>query len=213
MLEYMESAAAMVGTPPAARRHRDPRVHHLSGHHRGARRPHPRSRVRPARRLRLPPRLQPRAHRPRQRHLHVREHPQGRVGSRRRVARTGAVVLRPAGRQDRRRPRDRGGRADQAAREHLPPRQHRAGQRAGHLRPRPRHRRVGRHRGGRHQAVRLHEVHARARGRRPLPAHRPQLPVVAGAPEPGPVVPLRRAGQRRQRPHARLRRSSASPAA
>ncbi len=56
-----------------------------------------------------------------------------------------------------------GGRADQAAREHVPPRQHRAGQRAGDVRPRPRHRRLGGHRRRLDQAVRLHAVHARAR--------------------------------------------------
>ena len=34
---------------------------------------------------------------------------------------------------------------------------------------------------------------------RALPAHRPQLPVLEGAPQPRPAVPLRRAGQRHQR--------------
>ena len=38
------------------------------------------------------------------------------------------------------------------------------------------------HRRGGDQAVRLHEVHARARRRRALPADRPVVPVVAGAP-------------------------------
>ena len=48
-------------------------------------------------------------------------------------------------------------------------------------------------------------LHPGAGRRRPLPAHRPELPVVEGAPIPRPAVPLRRAGQRRQRAHARLR--------
>ena len=59
--------------------------------------------------------------------------------------------------------RVQGGRAHQAAREHLPPRQHRPGQRAGHVRRRPRHRHLGVHRRRLHQAVRLHALHARAR--------------------------------------------------
>ena len=63
-----------------------------------------------------------------------------------------------------------GGRAHQAAREHLPPRQHRAGQRAGDVRHRPRHRRVGGHRRRLDEAVRLHAVHAGPRRRRALPA-------------------------------------------
>ncbi len=71
------------------------------------------------------------------------------------------------------------------------------------------HRRVGGHRRRLHQALRLHAVHARAGGGRPLPPHRPELPVVEGPAQPGPAVPLRRAGQRRQRAHARLRRAPA----
>ena len=39
----------------------------------------------------------------------------------------------------------------------------------------------------------------------PLPPHRPQLPLVEGPAHARPAVPLRRAGQRRQRAHARLR--------
>ncbi len=66
----------------------------------------------------------------------LREHPQGRVGRRRRLPRRvqwffdQLVDKTVAGDGH---PR---GRAHQAAREHVPPRQHRAGQRAGHLRPR-----------------------------------------------------------------------------
>ena len=62
------------------------------------------------------------------------------------------------------------GRAHQAAREHVPPRQHRAGQRAGDVRRRPRHRHLGGDRRRVDQAVRLHALHARSRRRRPLPA-------------------------------------------
>ena len=42
---------------------------------------------------------------------------------------------------------------------------------------------------------------------RALPAGRPVLPLVAGTPTVRPVVPVRRARQRRQRAHARLRRA------
>ena len=56
-------------------------------------------------------------------------------------------------------------------------------------------------------------VHARPRRRRPLPADRPVLPVLAGQALARPQLPVRRAGQRRQRPHARLRRAAASSAA
>ena len=100
-----------------------------------------------------------------------------------------------------------GGRAHQAPREHVPPREHRAGQRARDVRPRPRHRRLGGDRRRVDQAVRVHALRARARRRRPLPPDRPELPVVAGPPAPRAALPVRRARQRRQRPHARLRRA------
>ena len=77
----------------------------------------------------------------------------------------GAVdrLLRHRGRPHRARPRDPRGGAGQAAGEHLPARQHRARQRAGRCTPRARHRRLGGHRRGGDEAVRVHEVHARAR--------------------------------------------------
>ena len=46
------------------------------------------------------------------------------------------------------------------------------------------HRRLGGHRRSLDQAVRLPAVHSRARGGRPLPSHRPELPVVEGAAQP-----------------------------
>ena len=56
------------------------------------------------------------------------------------------------------------------------------------------------------QAVRLHAVHAGPGvGGHCLPID-PSLPVVAGAPGSRPHLPVRRDRQRRQRPHARLRR-------
>ena len=59
--------------------------------------------------------------------------------------------------------RHRGRRAHEAAREHLPLRQHRAGQRdRDALRPHG-HRRLGGRRRGRHEAVRVHVLQARAR--------------------------------------------------
>ncbi len=96
--------------------------------------------------------------------------PEGRLRHRRRLAGRGRRLLRLARRPHRARRRPQGSRADQAAGEHLPARQHRPGQRAGHVRRRPRHRRLGGHRRRQHQAVRLHALHPRARRRRPLPA-------------------------------------------
>ena len=75
----------------------------------------------------------------------------------------------------------RGGRADEAAREHLPLRQHRARQRARPaLRP-DGDRHLGGRRRGRDQAVRLHALRARARPRRTLHPDRPVLPDLEGA--------------------------------
>ena len=64
---------------------------------------------------------------------------------------------------------------------------------------------------GRDQAVRVHAVHPRPGRRRPLPADRPLVPLVAGSPGRRADVPLRRARQRRQRAHARLRRHPRRP--
>ena len=73
---------------------------------------------------------------------------------------------------------------------------------------RPRHRRLGGDRRRLDQAVRLHALHARARASAATACPiDPSLPVVAGAAVARRSVPLRRAGQRRQRPHARLRRA------
>ena len=64
---YIEDAARDPrAVRPRPARCVDPRVDHLPRHHRGAGAPAPRGRVRATRRRRLPPRLQPRADRPRQ---------------------------------------------------------------------------------------------------------------------------------------------------
>ncbi len=195
----------------ASGRHRDPGVHHLPGHHHRAGRTAAGGRVRPGGRPGLPPGLQPRTHRPGQSPVALREHPQGGVGRGRPVAGGGGRLLRPAGQPDRARLVAGRSRADQAVGEHLPPCEHRPGQRAGHVRPRPGHRRVGGHRRRLHQALRLPAVHPRAGRGRPLPADGSVLPVVAGAPVARGAVPVRGAGQRRQRPHARLRRAPPHP--
>ena len=132
----------------------------------------------PGRGLGVPPRLQPGADRPGQHDLDAGHHPEGRVRDRRGLAAGGRGLLLDHRGQDGRRLLTARGRAGQAGGEHLPARQHRARQRAGHVRPRPRHRRVGSDRGGVQQAVRLHAVPPRARGRRPLPARstRPTSP-------------------------------------
>ena len=75
----------------------------------------------------------------------------------------------------------RGGRADEAAREHLPLRQHRARQRArAAVRP-DGDRHLGGRRRRRDEAVRLHALRARPRPRRPLHPDRPVLPHLEGA--------------------------------
>ena len=113
--------------------------------------------VRPRGRRRLPPGLLARAHRPGPHRLHAAQHAEGRRRAHRGVHRarawssTGASATRVVRGLD-----ARGGRADQAAREHLPLGQHRARQRAGDaLRPHG-HRHLGGHRRRGDQAVRLH---------------------------------------------------------
>ena len=97
----------------------------------------------------------------------------------------------------------RGGRADEAAREHLPLGQHRARQRArAALRP-DGHRRLGGRRRGGDEAVRLHVVPARPRPRRPLHPARPVLPLVEGA-RVRLLDALHRARRRGQQQHAVL---------
>ena len=88
-------------------------------------------------------------------------------------------VLRRARRQGRPGRVDGRGRARQAAREHVPPRQHRARQRARDVRPRSRRRHLVGDRRRLDQAVRVHALHAGSRRRRSLPADRPVVPRVA----------------------------------
>ncbi len=133
----------------------------------------------------LPSRLQPRAHRPRQPDLDtcvntpkvvVRDRRGvARARSRRFYARFVDQVVPVSSTQDRR--------ADQAAGEHLPARQHRARQRDRDRSPRARRRHLGGDRRGATQAVRLHALHAGPGRRWSLPADRPVLPVVAGPPD------------------------------
>ena len=112
------------------------------------------------------------------------QHPEGRLGRRTRRPSTPCAASTTASSTRRCAVSGTpGGRAHQAAREHLPAREHRAGQRAGDVRRRARHRRVGGHRRGVDQALRVPALHARARRRRPLPPHRPELPVVEGPAE------------------------------
>jgi threonine dehydrogenase-like Zn-dependent dehydrogenase len=87
----------------------------------------------------------------------------------------------------------RGGRAREAAREHLPARQHRARERDGDVRRRPEGGRLGGDRRRREQAVRLHALSPGSGGGRALPADRPHVPVMAGQAPAGRDVPLRRA--------------------
>ena len=99
--------------------------------------------------------------------------------------------------------RARVGRADEAAREHLPLGQHRARERArAALRP-DGHRRLGSGRRGGDEAVRLPVVPAGAGARRPLHTDRPVLPVLEG-PRVRLLDPLHRPRRRGQQQHAVL---------
>ena len=82
------------------------------------------------RRRRLPPRLLARARRPRAHRLHHQEHAQGRRRSHAGLHGAGARGLRARARPRRAGEHARGRGDDQAAREHLPQRQHRADERA-----------------------------------------------------------------------------------
>ena len=160
---------------------RRPRVDDLSGDDPRAGAAPPRARERAHRGEGLPPRVLPGARRPGTRGLDDEERAEGRRRDRRGLdGRCG----RPLREGDRRRaPRlvARGGRADEAAREHLPVREHRARQRArATLRPHG-HRRLGGRGRGRDEAVRLHVVQAGTGARRALHPGRPLLPHLEGA--------------------------------
>ena len=134
-LSYIEAAAATLAALPAARRHRRPRVDHLPGHHRGAGRAAPRGRARAWRPAPTSTSATARsASTPATPTWTLVNTPEGRVRHRRRVARRGAGLLRHARRAHGAGVGHHGGRADQAAGEHLPARQHRPGQRAGDVR-------------------------------------------------------------------------------
>ena len=136
----------------------------------------------------------------------LREHPEGRVRHRRNLVPSSRSLLRHIGRQGRAGGNPRRSGVGQAAGEHLPAREHRARQRTRDVRGGPRRGHLVGHRRRLEQALRLHAIHARTRRRRPLPPRRSVLPVMAG---PSPLrsrVPVRRARERRQRTHARLRR-------
>ena len=117
----------------------------------------------------------------------------------------GRGVLRPVRRHGGRGPRHPRGGDGQAAGEHLPARQHRAGQRDGAVLPRAGHRPVGRDPRGGHQAVRLPGVLPRPGRRRALHPDRPELPRPQRPQQARLPVPLRRAGPGDQRHDAGLR--------
>ena len=198
------------GAHAAARPARHPRVDDLSGDDRRSRAADARggraegrtstssSRSRPSASIRQPA-------------VHDAQHPEGR--RRRRPgqhrswrARSTAQVVDDgrAGQLDARR------RDGQAAREHVPRRQHRAGQRDRADVPQDGHRRLGGHRRGQDQAVRLHAVLSGSGPRRALHPDRSVLPVVEGAAE-RLRVPVHRAGGPGQRRRCRSTSCSGSP--
>ena len=205
---YIESAADAARAPRAAGLLRRPRVDHLPGHDRGGLRPDPRGEAPgcvPAPTSAVgysPERIDPGNPT-----VELPQHPEDRLGHRRRVARRGRRRSTP--RSSTRRCRSA------ASRKRSWPSCSRT--RSGtstspsstswRCSPTSSASTSGRPSTPRaDQAVRVHAVHARPGRRRALPADRPVVPVVAGPAAPRPGVPLRRARQRRQRAHARLRR-------
>ncbi|CAA9299428.1 MAG: UDP-N-acetyl-D-glucosamine 6-dehydrogenase, partial [uncultured Gemmatimonadetes bacterium] len=181
----------------------DPGKHYLSGHHprRGAAhsgggRAHGGRGL-----LRL---LQPRAGGSRQPGVAHAQHAQGHRRHHGGVPAGGRGDLRAGVRYAGAGAERRGGRAGEGVREHLPHDQHRPGQRAGAGVREAAGRRLGRNRGGGHQAVRLHEVHAGPGAGRTLHSAGPALPFVEDA-HAGVPHADDRAGQRDQRRDAGVR--------
>ena len=114
-----------------------PRIDDLPGHDGRPGRRHPRGGIRAGGGGRLPPRVQPGENRPGQRHLALCQYPQSGLGHRPGVTGRRTGLLRSAGRTHGSRDRHTGGRALEAVGEHVPPREHRAGQRIGRCSPRP----------------------------------------------------------------------------
>ena len=138
--------------------------------------------------------------------------PEGRLRHRRRLAARGRGVLRRAGRRRSCRSARTGrGRARQAAREHVPPRQHRARQRARDVRRRPRRRHLVGDRRGVAPSRSATCASPRARASAATASRSTRRTSRGGSSAARPPVPLRRARQRRQRAHARLRRRAGSP--
>ncbi len=179
-LSIVLGATREIAASPAARAPRRPRVDDLPGNDSGGASPDPRG-ERARGRTRVLPRLQPRARRSRPDRLDDEEHAQGRRRPDPRLHRAGGRLLPPRARHGRSRLLAGRRGAREAAREHLPLRQHRARQRArSALRP-DRRGRLGGRRGGVDEAVRLHELQARPRPRWTLPSGRSVLPLLEGA--------------------------------
>ena len=159
----------------------------------------------PGRRGRLPPGVLAGADRPGQREVRCAQHPEGRRRLHAGLRRPGGGVLRPVHRDRRADPGHPGGRDREAAGEHVPARQHRAGQRDGAVLPRARHRPVGRHPRRVDQAVRVPGVLPGPGRRRALHPDRPELPEPQRAQQARLPVPLRRAGPGDQRDDAGVR--------
>ena len=144
---------------------RHPREHDVSRHHRrggapGARRPRASRSATDFALAFSPERIDPG-----NAQLQHAQHPEGRRRRDPDVHPGGEAALRGVGRHRRAGVVHRGRRDGEAAREHLPQRQHRAGQRDRAHVQRPQDQRLGGHRRRQDQAVRLHGVLPRARAR------------------------------------------------
>ena len=169
------------GPGPAHGPARSARVDHLPGHDPRPAAADPRD-LRPHRRQRLPSRLLAGADRPGPHRLHGEDDSEAGRRRHRGLDRARPRALRGDLRHRRRPLQPRGGRALEAAGEHLPLGQHRPRQRARPaLRP-ARDRRLGGDRCRRDQAVRVHALRPGPGDGRPLPAGRPLLPRLPGPP-------------------------------
>src|SRR5438132_2242353 len=180
-----------------------PGEHDLPGHDRGGRPAGARD-LGAAGGPRLLPRLLARADRPGEPALQDAQHPEGRRGRHPGLHRCGCRALRRVRRSGCLGYLDPRLRYDQAPREHVPQRQHRAGERDRAHVALARRRRLGGDRRRQDEALRLHGLLPGPGARRPLHPDRPLLPLLEGQDERLRAA-LHRARRAHQREHAPLR--------
>ena len=206
-LSYIRSTAEEVARRLRPGQLHRPRVHHLPRHDpRGA--PAALRGPRPRVREGLLPRLLAGARGPGEPDLPHPEHPQGGGGTRPRLARGRGRPLRGGDREGGAGLVARSGGGSQDPRKCVSRREHRPRQRDEGRPRQDGNQRLGGHRGGEDEALRLHALLPRAGPRRALHPARPVLPHVEGGRARG-VGPLHRAGGRDQHRDGRSTSSSA----